>query len=63
VSGTPRRNLFVFAKICGDKYARNVVFLTTMWDKAHSMEEVEKREMILNERYWNLMLPSLVAFM
>jgi hypothetical protein len=44
-SGTPRRNLFLFAKICGDKYTRNVVFLTTMWDKVHSMEEVEKREM------------------
>jgi hypothetical protein len=30
----------MFANICGDKYARNVGFLTTMWDKANSIEEL-----------------------
>jgi hypothetical protein len=46
----------MFGELCGDKSARNVVLLTTMWDKARSIEEVEKREAGLKERYWNVMI-------
>ena len=56
MSGTPHRNLRMFGELCGDKSARNVVLLTTMWDKARSIKEVEKREAGLKERYWNVMI-------
>ena len=56
MSGTPHRNLRMFGELCGDKSARNVVLLTTMWDKARSLKEVENREAGLKERYWNVMI-------
>ena len=56
ISGTPHRNLRMFGELCGDKSARNVVLLTTMWDKARSIEEVKKREADLKEHYWNVMI-------
>ena len=56
MSGTPHRNLRMFGELCGDISARNVVLLTTMWDKAKSLKEVEKREAGLKERYWNVMI-------
>ena len=56
MAGTPLRNLQMFAELCGDKFARNVVFLTTMWDKARSLRVAEKREVGLKERYWNAVI-------
>ena len=52
----PHRNLLMFAELCGYKYARNVVFLTTIWDHAMNMSQVERREEALKERYWNVMI-------
>ena len=46
----------MFGELCGDKSARNVVLLTTMWDKARNHEEASKRESGLKERYWNVMI-------
>ena len=56
MSGTPHRNLHTFRELCGDKFARNVVFLTTMWDKARNLDEAGKREAGLKERYWGVMI-------
>jgi hypothetical protein len=55
-SGTPHRNLRLFGELCGDKSARNVVLLTTMWDKARNVKEAEKREAGLKERPWCIMI-------
>jgi hypothetical protein len=46
----------MFREICGDKYIRNVTLLTTMWDRVGSMEGGERRETILKERFWNVMI-------
>ena len=56
MSGTPHRNLRMFGELCGDKSTRNLVFLTTMWDKARNIKEAENREAQLKERYWNVMI-------
>jgi len=56
MSGTPHRNLRMFKELCGDKFATNIVLLTTMWDKARSPQEAERREARLKERYWNVMI-------
>jgi len=46
----------MFAELCGDKCARNVMFVTTMWDKAKDMAAAEKKEAALKERYWHSMI-------
>jgi len=52
----PHRNLRLFGTLCGDKYMNNVVLLTTMWDKARSMEEAVKQEVEQKQRFWNAII-------
>ena len=56
MSGTAHRNLRMFGELCGDKSAKNVVIVTTMWDNARNKEEASKREDSLKDRYWNVLL-------
>jgi len=56
VSEIAHHNLCMFAELCGDKCARNVMFVTTMWDKARDMAAAEKKEAALKERYWRTMI-------
>ena len=56
MAGTIHRNLRMFGELCGDKSAKNVVLVTTMWDKVSSEEEASKREDSLGARYWNVLL-------
>ena len=56
MSGTIHRNLRMFGELCGDKSAKNVVIVTTMWDNARNKEEALKREDSLKDRYWNVLL-------
>jgi hypothetical protein len=53
MDGAPVLNLRTFANICGDKYAKNVTFLTTRWDEVVDMKEAEQREADLKKSYWN----------
>ncbi|KAL4062282.1 hypothetical protein V8B97DRAFT_1878072 [Scleroderma yunnanense] len=43
VGGTSHRNLRMFQKLCGDESLKNVVIVTTMWDKV-TTEEGKQRE-------------------
>jgi len=56
MAGTAHRNLRMFGELCGDKSAKNVVLVTTMWDKARSTEAASKREDGLKTGYWNVLL-------
>ncbi|KIM46982.1 hypothetical protein M413DRAFT_440534 [Hebeloma cylindrosporum] len=56
VSGTAHHNLCMFAELCGDKSARNVMLVTTMWDNVKDIPAAEKKEANLKERYWNVMI-------
>jgi len=56
MSGTPNRNLQMFGKLTGDKAARNVVFVTTAWDRLSKHEIGEKREGELKGTFWDVML-------
>jgi hypothetical protein len=55
MSGSPLKNLHMFAKLCGDGAIKNVVLTTTMWTKVRP-EVGERREKELKERYWAGML-------
>lgn len=56
VDGPIQRNLRMLGELYGDTSAKNVVLVTTMWDKARSEEEASKREDSLKTRYWNVLI-------
>ena len=56
MSGISSDNLRIFGGLCGDKFAGNVVFLTTMWDKVRNVKAAEQSEASLKKRYWNAMI-------
>lgn len=55
MSGSPLKNLHMFAKLCGDGAIKNVVLATTMWSKVNS-ETGSRRESELEKTYWRGML-------
>jgi len=55
MSGSPLKNLHMFAKLCGDGAIGNVVLATTMWTKVKP-DVGGKREKELKEKYWAGML-------
>ena len=56
MSGISSDNLRIFGGLCGDKFAGNVVLLTTMWDRVKDVPAAESKEASLKERYWNVMI-------
>ena len=71
MSGTAFQTLRMFGKLCGDKAASRVIFVTTMWDKTSTRQgeqklkkeqkekeqrQREQREKELKENYWRPML-------
>jgi hypothetical protein len=55
MSGTPLRNLQMFANLCGDEAIRNVVLATTMWSDVTPNVGIS-REAELRQVYWKSML-------
>jgi hypothetical protein len=55
MSGTMRKNLLMFHKLCGEDALKDVVLVTTKWGK---IEEVvgDQREKELKEMYWKTMI-------
>lgn len=58
MAGSVYRNLNLFGKLCGDKPARKVIFVTTMWDKVRpkDVNNSERRERSLTTDFWRPML-------
>ncbi|KAL4063994.1 P-loop containing nucleoside triphosphate hydrolase protein [Scleroderma yunnanense] len=44
VGGTSKRNLRMFRKLCGDDSLKNVVIVTTMWDKVTEAEGIRREQ-------------------
>lgn len=55
MQGSALRNFQMFEKICGEKALKNVVLLTTMWDKLKDETEGFDRDQELREDFWSLM--------
>ena len=53
--GTPHFNLRRLGELRGERSARNIVLVTTMWDKFGRNADNEKREDDLKAGYWNIM--------
>ncbi|KAF8891111.1 hypothetical protein CPB84DRAFT_1849021 [Gymnopilus junonius] len=58
MAGSPHRNLRMFGDLCGDKAARNVVLVTTMWDKLRSRDIGDRRQEELERNFWNPMIKN-----
>ena len=61
MTGTSYRHLRLFVELCGPQAMKNVVLVTTMWDRASlrlriARETIAARERQLFDRYWNVML-------
>ncbi|KAF9004231.1 hypothetical protein BDQ17DRAFT_1305004 [Cyathus striatus] len=53
--GTPRKNLDVFRRLCGEDGLKNVILTTTYWDKVPS-NIAEMRESELKSVFWGHMI-------
>lgn len=49
------KNLDMFRKLTGERNLKNVVLVTSMWDK-DTQEEREKRELELQAKFWNILM-------
>ncbi|KAF8891140.1 hypothetical protein CPB84DRAFT_1939392 [Gymnopilus junonius] len=58
MAGSPYRNLKMFGDLCGNKAARGVVLVTTMWDKLKTKEIGESREADLKKNFWADLIAS-----
>ncbi|KAI6111705.1 P-loop containing nucleoside triphosphate hydrolase protein [Pisolithus thermaeus] len=52
ISGSVCKNLDMFARLCGDKAARGVRLVTTMWDAVKDMAIAEHRVSQLESDFW-----------
>ena len=55
MGGSPLKHLKMFQNLCGTEALKNVVLVTTMWDKVDE-EEGYNRENELTARYWKAMI-------
>lgn len=55
MQGSTLRNFEMFRRICGEKALKNVVLLTTMWDKLTDRVEGLDRDQQLRQDFWSLM--------
>ena len=57
MAAAPHRNLLMFAELTGPRSAKNVILVTTMWDKLiPEFDDGNEREKGLKEEYWNVMI-------
>ncbi len=56
MGGTPLRNLRMFGELCGYSALKQVVLVTTMWDKIQDAAAGEVRETELKTTFWQIML-------
>jgi exonuclease VII small subunit len=57
MGGTPHRNLHMFEELCGDQAVKNVVLVTTMWDRGKTDPKIfNQREKELFNYYWKTMI-------
>lgn len=52
MTGTVSKNLDMFGRLCGDRAAKRVRMVTTMWDKAKDRNVAETRASELENKFW-----------
>ncbi|KAH6629648.1 P-loop containing nucleoside triphosphate hydrolase protein [Boeremia exigua] len=55
MSGSARRYLEMFTRLCGDRNLENVVLLTTMWSELKDQGKGMERERELRREFWDAM--------
>ncbi|KAI6114523.1 P-loop containing nucleoside triphosphate hydrolase protein [Pisolithus sp. B1] len=58
MSGSVCKNLDMFGRLCGDKAARGVRLVSTMWDKVKDMAIAESRVSQLEQNFWKPLIEA-----
>ncbi|KAJ5678494.1 P-loop containing nucleoside triphosphate hydrolase protein [Penicillium maclennaniae] len=57
MQGTAKKNLLMFKRLCGENALKNVILVTTMWDKVKDSEgDARERELKETEDFWGYMV-------
>ncbi|KAL2818458.1 WD40-repeat-containing domain protein [Aspergillus cavernicola] len=57
MTGSARRNIFTFRKLCGDSALPNVVLATSMWDDVpHDVATKREKELVEKPEWWGYMI-------
>ncbi|KAK3393392.1 hypothetical protein B0H63DRAFT_458124 [Podospora didyma] len=59
MAGSAKRNLLMFKKLCGNEALKNVILVTTMWEKVNRTEGGEReKELMETEDFWGFMVKN-----
>ncbi|KAI6118661.1 hypothetical protein EV401DRAFT_1550407 [Pisolithus croceorrhizus] len=58
MSGSVCKNLDMFSRLCGDKAAKRVRLVTTMWDKVKDEKLAENRVSQLETNFWKPLIDA-----
>lgn len=59
MAGSAKRNLLMFKKLCGNEALKNVILVTTMWEKVTVAEgAAREKELIDTDDFWGFMVKN-----
>jgi hypothetical protein len=57
MQGSAKKNLYMFKKLCGNNALKNVILVTTMWDKVSEAEGTARElELTSTPDFWGWMV-------
>ena len=57
MQGSAKKNLMMFKKLCGDNALKNVILITSMWDRVAEKEGAKReRELTQTPEFWGFMI-------
>ena len=57
MQGSAKKNLIMFKKLCGDNALKNVILITSMWDRVAENEGAKReRELLQTPEFWGFMI-------
>lgn len=60
MQGSARKNILLFSKLCGDEALKNVLLVTSMWDKLPksqiSVAKGKEKQLVETHEYWGFMV-------
>ncbi|KAK6430255.1 hypothetical protein LTR95_013595, partial [Oleoguttula sp. CCFEE 5521] len=59
MQGSAKNNLIMFRKLCGHNALKNVILATTMWERVHEPDGVEReRQLKAKQEFWGYMIDN-----
>lgn len=59
MQGSAKRNLYMSKKLCGNNALKNVVLATTMWERVHEEDGIQRESQLKEKQdFWGYMLDN-----